>query len=84
MASATVIPDSTPKGTFTGGMEQDVGMIAAIVNPRHNEIHGDDIGFFGLFECVNSQQVANVLLDVAAACGASEAARPCVGRSASP
>ena len=67
VASATVIPDSTPKGTFTGGMEQDVGMIAAIVNPRHNEIHGDDIGFFGLFECVNSQQVANALLDAAAA-----------------
>jgi GNAT superfamily N-acetyltransferase len=62
-----VIPENTPKGTITGGMEQDVGMIAAIVNPRHNEIHDDDIGFFGLFECVNSQQVADALLDAAAA-----------------
>lgn len=67
VAEATVIPDNTPKGTITGGMEQDVGTIAAIYNPRHNEIHGDDIGFFGLFECINSQTVANALLDAAAA-----------------
>ena len=67
VAEATVIPENTPKGTITGGMEQDVGTIAAIVNPRHNEIHGDDIGFFGLFECINSQQVADALLDAAAA-----------------
>jgi GNAT superfamily N-acetyltransferase len=67
IAEAVVIPENTPKGTITGGMEQDVGMIAAIVNPRHNEIHDDDIGFFGLFECVNSQQVADALLDAAAA-----------------
>jgi len=67
VAEATVIPESSPKGTITGGMEQDVGMIAAIVNPRHNEIYGDDIGFFGLFECINSQQVADALLDAAAA-----------------
>jgi GNAT superfamily N-acetyltransferase len=67
VAEATVIPENTPKGTITGGMEQDVGTIAAIINPRHNEIHGDDIGFFGLFECINSQQVADALLDAAAA-----------------
>lgn len=67
VAEATVIPDNTPKGTITGGMEQDVGTIAAIVNPRHNEIHGDDVGFFGLFECINSHEVANALLDAAAA-----------------
>jgi hypothetical protein len=66
VAEATVIPDNTPKGTITGGMEQDVGTIAAIVNPRHHEIHGDDIGFFGLFECINNQQVADALLDAAA------------------
>ncbi len=67
VAEATVIPDNTPKGTITGGMEQDVGTIAAIVNPRHNEIHGDDIGFFGFFECINSHEVASALLDAAAA-----------------
>lgn len=67
VAEATVIPDNAPKGTITGGMEQDVGTIAAIVNPRHNEIHGDDVGFFGLFECINSHEVANALLDAAAA-----------------
>lgn len=67
VAEAVVIPDNTPKGTITGGMEQDVGTIAAIINPRHNEIHGDDIGFFGLFECINSHEVANALLGAAAA-----------------
>jgi GNAT superfamily N-acetyltransferase len=67
VAEAVVIPDNAPKGTITGGMEQDVGVIAAIVNPRHNEIHGDDIGFFGLFECINNHEVANALLDAAAA-----------------
>ncbi len=67
VAEAVVIPENAPKGTITGGMEQDVGTIAAIYNPRHNEIHGDDIGFFGFFECINSQEVADALLDAAAA-----------------
>ncbi|NOY05917.1 MAG: hypothetical protein GXO82_04700 [Chlorobi bacterium] len=43
-----------------------VGRIAAIINHRHNEVHGDKVGFFGFFECINDQDVANALFDTAA------------------
>ena len=42
-----------------------VGRIAAIKNDLHNEHHNDNVGFFGFFECVNEQQVANMLFDAA-------------------
>ncbi|MCB2203739.1 GNAT family N-acetyltransferase [bacterium] len=45
---------------------EDVGRIAAIVNRNHNEVHGDKIGFFGFFECINDQEVADALFDTAA------------------
>lgn len=38
-----------------------VGRIAAIVNHNHNKEHNDRVGFFGFFECVDDQEVANVL-----------------------
>lgn len=38
-----------------------VGRIAAIVNYNHNKVHHDTVGFFGFFECVNDQDVANEL-----------------------
>jgi len=44
-----------------------VGRIAAIRNPRHQEIHGTREGFFGLFECVNDAGVARALLETAGA-----------------
>lgn len=44
-----------------------VGRIAAIKNVTHNKIHNENIGFFGFFECVNDQKVANKLLDSAKA-----------------
>ena len=44
-----------------------VGRIAAIVNHRSNEFHGDRVGFFGLFESVDDPEVARALLDRAAA-----------------
>ena len=40
-----------------------VGRIAAIVNYNHNTEHGEKAGFFGFFECINDQQVANALFD---------------------
>lgn len=43
-----------------------VGRIAAITNRLHNEIHGDQVGFFGFFECVDDQAVADALLTAAA------------------
>lgn len=42
------------------------GRIAAIENRLHNEFHGDKVGFFGLFESVEDQEVADALLDRAA------------------
>ena len=43
-----------------------VGRIAAIRNDMHNEIHNEKVGFFGFFESINEQAVADKLLDTAA------------------
>lgn len=43
-----------------------VGRIAAIKNDLHNQIHEDKVGFFGFFECLDDQEVANALFDTAA------------------
>jgi GNAT superfamily N-acetyltransferase len=40
-----------------------VGRIAAIENLKHNEIHKENYGFFGFFECINDQDVAKALID---------------------
>lgn len=40
-----------------------LGRIAGIVNRRHIEFHNEYAGFFGFFECINEQKVANILLD---------------------
>jgi len=45
---------------------RDVGRIAAITNPRHREIHGEDVGFFGFIEVGDDPEVLDALLDVAA------------------
>ncbi|NTU96226.1 MAG: GNAT family N-acetyltransferase [Chlorobiaceae bacterium] len=42
------------------------GTIAAIENRRHNEVHEDRVGFWGFFECVNDQKVADALFGAAA------------------
>jgi ribosomal protein S18 acetylase RimI-like enzyme len=42
------------------------GTVAAIENRRHNEVHNDNVGFWGFFECVNDQLVADALLGAAA------------------
>ena len=42
-----------------------VGRIAAIKNDVHLKYHNDNGGFFGFFECINDQQVANKLFDTA-------------------
>jgi GNAT superfamily N-acetyltransferase len=43
-----------------------VGRIAAIKNDAHTREHGDRVGFYGFFESVNDQTVANALFDTAA------------------
>ena len=40
-----------------------VGRVAAIPNTLHNETQQDRTGFFGFFECVEDQAVANGLLE---------------------
>jgi GNAT superfamily N-acetyltransferase len=42
-----------------------VGRIGAIVNDNHIREHNEQIGFFGFFECINDQAVANALFDSA-------------------
>lgn len=44
-----------------------VGRIAAVKNDLHNQIHHEQSGHFGFFECVNDQSVANALFDTASA-----------------
>lgn len=45
--------------------EEVVGTIAAILNHRHNEYHGDNIGFFGFFEVLDDSMAAIALLETA-------------------
>ncbi len=42
-----------------------VGRIAGITNANHNEIHKDKVGFFGFFESIDNQEVANKLFEAA-------------------
>ena len=42
-----------------------MGRIAAIFNPVHRYIYRESIGFFGLFECINSVDVARGLFTTA-------------------
>ena len=46
---------------------EPVGRISAHINRRHDEYHGADTGFWGFFEAVQDQQVANALFEAAAA-----------------
>ncbi|MEM8599877.1 MAG: hypothetical protein AAGF99_08150 [Bacteroidota bacterium] len=47
------------------GAGRVVGRIAAIVNGMHLETYGDEVGFFGFFECVEDYDVAEALFDAA-------------------
>ena len=40
-----------------------VGTICAIDNFKHNEFHNENVGMFGIFECINDQAVAGALFD---------------------
>jgi GNAT superfamily N-acetyltransferase len=44
-----------------------VGRITAIENRRHNEFHRDRVGFFGFFETIDDQAVAQALIEAATA-----------------
>jgi len=45
---------------------REVGRIAAIKNDAHTREHNDRVGFYGFFESVDDQSVANALFDAAA------------------
>ncbi|MGQ0508931.1 MAG: N-acetyltransferase [Myxococcaceae bacterium] len=45
---------------------QVVGTIAAVEDPRYNEFHGTNLGFFGFFDCINDAGVAAALFNTAA------------------
>jgi hypothetical protein len=45
---------------------QVVGRIAAIENRAHNRFHKDKVGFWGFFESIDDQRVADALFDTAA------------------
>jgi GNAT superfamily N-acetyltransferase len=42
---------------------QVAGRVAAIVDKAHNRFHQENAGFFGFFECINDQAVADALLE---------------------
>jgi GNAT superfamily N-acetyltransferase len=44
---------------------QIVGRIAAVDNDLHRKVHHELVGFFGLFECIYDQSVADALFDAA-------------------
>src|SRR5256885_13522908 len=43
-----------------------VGRIMACDDPKYNALHQSNVGFFGMFESIDDQQVASALLDAAA------------------
>jgi hypothetical protein len=45
--------------------DRTVGRVAAVTNHAHNQFHEERTGFFGFFECVNDEVVAQKLLDAA-------------------
>lgn len=45
--------------------KQVVGRIAAMIHPKHIELHKEKVGFFGFYEAVDDQEVAEALLEAA-------------------
>lgn len=45
--------------------EEVVGTIAALINHRHIEYQGEEVGFFGLFEVIDDPEAAEALLETA-------------------
>jgi GNAT superfamily N-acetyltransferase len=58
--------DHADMQTFLAWRDGQVcGRVAALVNHEHNRVLNEHRGFFGFFECINDQQVANALFDAA-------------------
>ncbi|MFN8376332.1 MAG: N-acetyltransferase [Anaerolineae bacterium] len=56
------------EGDYFGAWRGDklVGTITAFINHRHNDFHGEHIGWFGTFDVYDDQEAASALLDKAA------------------
>jgi GNAT superfamily N-acetyltransferase len=65
LASAEMGLFLAESSSFGLGSEQVVGTIAALVDHQYNEAHKANVGFFGLFETINNQEVATALLEAA-------------------
>ena len=50
--------------------EMVTGRIAAVLDRLHNEVHGEKVVFFGLYESLDDPETARALLDAVAAWGA--------------
>src|SRR6478672_3142088 len=44
-----------------------VGRIAAVEDPHYNEFHGTNVGWFGMFDCIDDASVAQALFNAAQA-----------------
>jgi GNAT superfamily N-acetyltransferase len=49
--------------------EELVGRVAAIIDELHNQVHKEKVVFFGLYESVNDEAVAQALLEAVASWG---------------
>lgn len=56
-----------------------VGRIAAILNRNHNEVNKSQDGFFGFFDCINNQEVANLLFQTATQWLKAQGAKTMIG-----
>lgn len=59
--------EHSPAALFLAEKEGKIaGRIAATVNNNHNRVHNENIGFFGFFECLDDEEVADELFKKAA------------------
>ncbi|MBI5623748.1 MAG: N-acetyltransferase [Elusimicrobia bacterium] len=56
-----------------------VGRIAAVLNPRYNEVHAVSAGFFGFFESEDDPRTARALLEAASAALSGMGAKTMLG-----
>lgn len=56
-----------------------VGRIALVLDRAHNEFHAENTGFFGMFESIDNQEVADALLNAALNWGRSKGLKKLIG-----
>jgi GNAT superfamily N-acetyltransferase len=56
-----------------------VGRVCATINNNYNKFHDCNVGFFGFFDCINDQNVANALLETVESYCRSKGAKQIMG-----